>query len=205
MNIIVSYRWVIVIITIAAVVSSLVFSYLKPVSYDTSISFSINRINKQETLEYQYDGYYAIQAADLFSQTVMSWLMTPSVLLEIYEKANIDPHISSIENLTSRFKAKKYSPQNIVVRYKERDYQSAEKIAQAITSIVEDKAVVSNQTSDQKALFEVNGAKPVIVEDKPIIWLNVLIGLVSGLVLSIIAAYIIEYFRRGSVKERSQI
>ena len=74
-----------VIITVLATILSFVFAYFKPVNFDTSISFSINRINKQKTEEYQYDDYYAIQASDLFSQTVMSWFLTPSVLLEIYD------------------------------------------------------------------------------------------------------------------------
>ena len=204
MSIFVKFRWFIIIVTIIALAASLAFSFLKPVYYDTSISFSINRTNEQETSDYQYDGYYAIQASDLFSQTVMSWLLTPSVLLEIYEKANIDPQISSIENLTSRFKTKKYSPQNVVVRYKERDRQTADKIAQAIITVVEEKASAAIQSSDQEAFFEVVGSKPVIVERKPIIWLNILIGLLGGFVVSLLAAYTVEYLRGGEKKEQGE-
>ena len=79
MNVFIKYRWLIVIIAITGLASALVFSILRPAYYDTSLAFSINRINLQTTENYQYDGYYAIQASDLFSQTVMSWMMTPSV------------------------------------------------------------------------------------------------------------------------------
>jgi hypothetical protein len=139
---------------IVGVLSALGFSYMKPITYDTSISFSINRINRQDTAEYQYDGYYAIQASDLFSQTVMSWFMTPSVLLEMYDQAGIDPQIKSLTDLTSRFKTKKYSPQNIVVKFSERDQETATKISAAIVTVVEKKGAIANQTSDQKALLE---------------------------------------------------
>lgn len=200
MNIFRKYRWLIIVITVVGVGSALIFSLVRPVYYDTSLAFSINRINLQETQDYQFDGYYAIQASDLFSQTVMSWLMTPSVLLEIYQKAEIDPQISSLEEISSRFKTKKYSPQNIVIRYKERDHQTADKIAQAISSVIQEKANLANQTSEQKALFEVIGTNPVIVEKKPIIWLNSLIGLISGFIFSLIAAYLIEYLRRGEAR-----
>lgn len=179
-----------------ALTAGVVFSLVKPLEYDTSISFSINRINRQETAEYQYDGYYAIQASDLFSQTVMSWMMTPSVLLEIYERAGIDPMITSIERFTSRFKTKKYSPQNIVIRYSERDNNTADKIAKAIVEIIEEKGNVANQTSDQKAFFEVDGATPVIVEQRANPWLNGGLGLVGGFLISLSAAYIIEYLPR---------
>ncbi len=203
MKIIAKYRWFIIIITVLATVGSLVYSYIKPAYFDTSISFSINRINMQTTEDYQYDGYYAIQASDLFSQTVMSWFMTPSVLLEIYEKANIDPQITSIESFTSRFKTKKYSPQNIVVRYHERDYETADAIATAIIDIVENKAAEANQTSDDKALFEVVSSKPVIVERKPVVWLNTVIGFVAGLLFSVVVAYFVEYWRREERMEAS--
>lgn len=200
MNIFIKYRWLIVIATITGLASALVFSVLRPAYYDTSLAFSINRINLQTTGDYQYDGYYAIQASDLFSQTVMSWMMTPSVLLEIYQKAEIDPQISSLEEISSRFKTRKYSPQNIVVRYKERDHQTADKIAQAITTVVQEKTALANQTSEQKSLFEVAGTSPVIVERKPDIWLNTFIGLISGFIFSLIAAYLIEYLRRSDVQ-----
>ncbi len=204
MNIIVKYRIFIIILTLVAIIAAGGFTYLKPVEHDTSIAFSINRINKQETEDYQYDGYYAIQASDLFSQTVMSWMMTPSVLLEIYERAGIDPQITSTENFISRFKAKKYSPQNVVVRYRERDKQTAQKIADAIIAIVEEKTAAAVQTSDQKAFFEVVGSLPVIVEKKPLLWLNLIIGLVGGLLVSIIAAYTVEYLRGGKSEQTKE-
>ncbi|XOU94740.1 MAG: hypothetical protein ACNFW9_01605 [Candidatus Kerfeldbacteria bacterium] len=204
MNIFKKYRWLIIIITVVAVAGGTIFTIMKPVYYDTSISFSINRLNHQTTGEYQYDGYYAIQASDLFSQTVMSWMLTPSVLLEIYSQAEIDPQITSLEEISSRFKAKKYSPQNIVISYKERDYDTAEKISSAIITIVEAKAKTSNTTTDDEALFDVKGTIPVIVERAPILWLNILISLISGLVISSLAAYIIEYLRKDNIQQENQ-
>lgn len=200
MSIFKKYFWVIILITSVGLISALVFSFVKSAYYDTSISFSINRINQQETPEYQYDGYYSIQASDLFSQTVMSWFLTPSVLLEIYEEAVIDPQISSIEEISSRFKTKKFSPQNIVVRFKEKDNQRAEKLSAAIIKIIQDKSIESNRTSSQKALFEVIGNKPVIVERTPIIWLNSLIGLIAGFIFSVVVVYIIDYLRQEDAR-----
>lgn len=177
-------------------VAALVFTFARPVTYDASISFSINRVNRQDTAEYQYDGYYAIQASDLFSQTVMSWFMTPSVLLEIYDQAKIDPNIQSLTDLSSRFKTKKYSPQNIVVQFAERDQSTAEKISQAIIDTVEQKAAIANQTADQKALFDVQGAKPVIVQHKSVLWLNLLIGAIAGFLVGFGLAYALAFMRR---------
>lgn len=199
------YKFFIIILVIISLVCSYIFVVVKPIEYDTSISFSINRINRQETTEYQYDGYYSIQASDLFSQTVMSWFMTSSVLLEIYDNAKVDPKITSIEKFTSRFKTKKYSAQNIVVRFKERDRETAEKISNSIIKIIEDKSAKANQTSDQKALFEVIGAKPVIVEQRSNLWFTLLLGFIAGLVVSIILIYIFEYFREEKINKVNNV
>lgn len=200
-KIILKYKWFILTITLLAAIFSLVFAYLKPAVFDTSISFSINRINKQKTGEYQYDDYYAIQASDLFSQTVMSWFMTPSVLLEMYDKAGVDPKIKTITSFSSRFKVKKYSPQNIVVRFNERDKPTADKISESIIAVVGQKSAESNKDAESKSLFEVKGAKPVIVESRPSLWLSTLIGFICGLVMSIIIVNLILYFKENRTNQ----
>ncbi|MFC1687808.1 hypothetical protein ACFL0L_04485 [Patescibacteria group bacterium] len=188
-------KLLIIIGTVIITLSSLVFALLAPVKHDTSISFTIDRASREETEDYQFDGYYAIQAADLFSQTVLSWFLTPSILLEIYDQAGIDPEISSIEQLTTRFKAKKYSAQNIVVRFKERDRGTADKISAALTTVVEERASHSNQTSEQKSVFTVTGETPVIVEQSPSVVLTTIIGFVAGLIATILLAYVVSMFR----------
>ncbi len=185
----------IIILTLLLGAASFIFSYYSPTEYKSSISFAVNRINKQETVDYQYDGYYAIQASDLFSQTVVSWFFTPSVLLEIYEKAKVDPHIDTLERFANRFKTKKYSSQNIVVTFKERDQNTAEQISDSIIKTVQERGAALNQTADQKALFEIVGSSPVIVEQKPMIIINTAVGLIVGFFLSIGLVYLIRYFK----------
>jgi capsular polysaccharide biosynthesis protein len=185
-----------IIFPLAVGLAAFLFSYYTPITYDTSISFAINRINKEKTSDYQYDGYYAIQASDLFSQTVVSWLSTPSVLLEIYDNAKIDPQISSIDKFSSRFKTKKYSPQNIVVRFNERDRVTSEKIAKSIQDVLSDKVSKLNQNPENKALFELASSSPVIVEKKPEIILLTIIGLISGFIFALLLTYIINYFKK---------
>lgn len=193
-------RYFMVIFTILVIVVAVLFSYSKQTTYTSSISFAVNRINRQPT-QYYDDSYYGIQAADLFSQTVISWLMTPSVLIEIYDQAGIDPKITTIERFTSRFKAKKYSAQNIVVKFTERDRETSEKISAAIISVMESKAPDLNRSSDNKALFEIVGTKPVIVENKVNIYLVGVIGLVVGFLLSIVLVNVKEYLRDNNKKE----
>jgi len=106
------YKFLIVIAVIAGLAGAW-FAYSRPTQYEGSVSFTINRINTAVTTEYQYDGYYGIKAAELFGQTVVSWLETPSVLLDMYQRAGVEPHITSLSSFTGRFRAKIYSPQTI--------------------------------------------------------------------------------------------
>lgn len=181
--------------TLAVVAVAVIVSALQPVTHTTSLSFSVNRIAAAESEYYEYDGYYAIQAADLFSQTVVSWFMTPSVLLEVYERAGIDPAIGSLDQFTSRFKTRKYSAQNIVVKYTERDPATAQALADAIVSIVETKAGELNKNETREALFEVRGSAPVTVEDHVNWTLTILIGLVVGFIASTAVTTSVRYLR----------
>lgn len=191
------HRWLLIVLTLAVGAAAYLFTALSPTTHKASISFAVNRINKQETAEYQFDGYYAIQASDLFSQTVVSWFYTPSVLLEIFERAGFDPQITSLERFTSRFKTRKYSAQNIVLTFQERERAVTEKIAQAILDIVKERGSSLNQTADRKALFEIVGSKPVIVEQKPPLVLNTVLGLVLGFCFSLAVVYLVRYFKTG--------
>ncbi|MFA6391929.1 MAG: hypothetical protein WCW66_04240 [Patescibacteria group bacterium] len=190
-------RVFIITFTLLVALGAFLVTNYRPVTYASSISFAVNRINKQDTPYYD-DSYFGIQASDLFSQTVISWFLTPSVLLDIYENGDVDPKIESLEKFANRFKTKKYSPQNIVVRFNERDEETANKISQAVILVVEEKAVTINQTADNKALFEIVGEKPVIVKNDPQIILTTIIGFIVGLVLSIVFVYMIRYFKTPS-------
>ena len=188
----------IIIFTVLVVGVSMILLYFKEPVYQSSISFSVNRVNRQTTEYYEYDGYYAISAAELFSQTLMSWFMTPSVLLEIYEQAEVDPQIKSLSSFANRFRARQYASQNIVVSFKEKDQAKATKISNAVVNIVQTKAADLNKTSDQKSIFEVVGSKPVIVEQKLSYWLAGVISLLCGLIVSIILVYLFRYFKEES-------
>lgn len=159
-------RWLILGLTVVATVTAVIVSLGQPTRSGVSESFAINRVNKESTPDYQYDGYYALQAADLFAQTVVSWFSTPSVLKDMYDQAKLDPGIESLNSLAARFKVKKYSAQNIVVRFSESTPARAATLAAAIKTVMEDRAASLNQSSDGKAIFSIVGSQPVIAPVK---------------------------------------
>ncbi len=177
------------------------WSYLRPRHYTTSISFAVNGTTTVQTTEYQYGGYYALQAADLFSQTVVSWFQTPSVLVSIYDRAGIPSHVDTLQNLTARFKTKKYSAQNIVVTYASPTESEGRQIATALAAEISTRTSSLNQVEKDKPQFEVVSGNPVIVLAKPD---PVLIGIASFVVALTLLLFLVPLVEYLSVKPRNE-
>lgn len=188
-------RRLIALIVIVATGVALLVAGTRPERTGVSISFAINRTNREATTQYQYDGYYALQASDLFAQTVVSWFSTPSVLLEVYEQAKLDPAIQSVNSLPSRFSVRKYSSQNIVVKFTETNDDRAAKVAEGLKMVMESKASKLNQTSDGKSLFEIVAGSPVIAPAKPNLGLIAAVTVVLSLAMGMFVAAARHYLR----------
>lgn len=187
-------RLILGIMTVATVVT-VVVAASQPVRQTASISLAVNRINSEATPDYQFDGYYALQAVELFSQTVVSWFDTPSLLHEIYTRAKVDPELESLNGLTNRFRVKRYSPQNIVVRLTERNETRARQLADALPPVLEERADRLNQDPTGKPLFEIVSATPVIAPSRPNILLAAGLALVLGFGLALLVVAGRHYLR----------
>ncbi len=185
----------ILVVTILVGASAFVFTFRRSVVYETSLSLLITRSTSQVTQDYKYDGYYAIKAAELFSDTVKQWLESPEVVVEIYKRAEIDLGLESLRKLRKKFKAYKMSSQYVEVRFKASQKEEAQKISGVIPSVLQSRA--QQLTWDSKDLsFYIKAASPVIVENKPKPLFNGLIGLISGFVLGIFVVFFKEYLRK---------
>ncbi|MFH1366587.1 MAG: Wzz/FepE/Etk N-terminal domain-containing protein [Patescibacteria group bacterium] len=189
------YKFLVIFILLLAGISAFLLSFFKPAVYDASVSFAVNRINREITTQYEYDGYYAIQASDLVSQTVVSWFSTPSVVKEIYAEAGINPDLDSLNEYANLFNTKKYSGQNIGVKFTMAEKSTAEKLALAMIDVISKKVADLNKTADTKALFEAVASPVVIVTNKPKVFLITLIGSTSGLIIGLFLAYFIYYLK----------
>lgn len=189
------YRIIFIVFVIIVTGASYWLSVAQQPKYVTSLSIAVNRIHRQETAQYQYDGYYAIQASDLFSQTILSWFLTPSVLLEVYERANVDPQISSLSALVGRFRARKLSPQNLVVQFTDPNKADAQKIADSIAAVMKKRGSAINQNDQGEPIFEALPALPVIVESKPNVVVNTLAGFAASVIAGIVLLAFVRYLR----------
>ncbi len=136
-----------------------------PPRVKVSLSFTVAQQARQETADYSYDGYYVIRASELISDTLISWLSTPSVIKEVYDAANVPLSDTQAYAAAGRaFRAKKFSSQNVVVTFEAPDTVVAAKLATAASKTLSTRAdgLVTSSTDD--SLFSVTGAEPVIAE-----------------------------------------
>jgi len=184
------HRFLGIAIVVVTVAAAYLWSALQPIRYSTSMSLGVNRANKDATSDYQYDGYYALQAADLFSQTLVSWMQTPSILVEIYRQADLPTDEDSIRGITGRFKTKKVAAQNVVVTYMSPTEEEAERLANAMTKVTSELTKDVNRDANNQSLFELRSATPVIVRAKidP-----VLLGIASVVIGIVLAMFLVPF------------
>ncbi len=164
----------------------------RPAGVEASIAFAVNRINRETTPDFQYDGYYALQASDLYAQTVVSWFSTPAVVRDIYAKANLPTDLGTLGAYAAKFQTKKYSAQNIVVRFTEQDEPTAAKLAAAVIAALRDRTATLNETADRKSLFEIVASDPVIAPRRPPVATVTVLGGLAGVLLGLFLASLRE-------------
>ncbi|NOQ68307.1 hypothetical protein GQ568_02605 [Patescibacteria group bacterium] len=184
----------IIIIGIITAVSAFLFSAMKPAVYETSISLAINKNKTQNTDDFKYDGYYALQTSEMLADTIVEWTKSPTIVNSVYQKAEVNQNFKNIKSYTKKFMAKKMSSQHVEVKFKSDTRENAEKISLAIVEIISDKTKTLEENSGEEIAFSVSSKNPVIVENKPDAFLNLFIGLVSGMILGIFIVFGKRYF-----------
>ncbi|MFH1536630.1 MAG: hypothetical protein ABID45_01435 [Patescibacteria group bacterium] len=185
----------ILIFSVCVALAAFIFAYNQPEKYKASIAFDINMVNRPATDEYQYGSYYDLKGAEIFSQHVISWFLTPSVTAEIYEKAGIDYEVTSYSSFTNRFKAKQYSAQNVVVTFTDVYEPNANKLAKAIVEVVEKKTSTSAKDVENRSQWEARAAKTMIIKSSNPLGIVTALGFISGLIISICLVYLYRYFK----------
>ena len=184
----------ILIITVLTGLFSFIFSVIQPTKYETSLSLLISKNKTQQTDDFKYDGYYALQASEIMADSVEQWLKSPEVVSAVYQRTGINSDFRNIKSYGKKFTAKKMSSQYVEVKFKTATREEAEKISAAIIKIINDKAEALRKNSEREVSFLISGENPVTVENNPDIFLNLFIGLISGLALGIFIVFGKRYF-----------
>lgn len=167
--------------------------YKKPVS---SASFSLTITKEPEQTEkaadfYQYDRFYNLQAVSLFADNIITWLHSPAMVAEIYQKSGLGSE-SQNNTLLSRFFRINHEPDSgvLAVSFQARDKETAQKLTRATKDVL-----VKKVESPFKVAFTVDN----IALEKPNLTNTTVVGLVVGFILGLLLVFFKEYWE-GSGK-----
>jgi len=175
-------------------ISTLIFSGLKEVSCENDMLLLISRSGTQNTADYKYDGYYAVQASDIFADNASQWLASASIASEIYIRAKAESELRSLKDFSKIFKADKLSSQYVRVRYRSKDKETAIDLAHAITDVLQEKADLLSRSSIEQISFKIIYSDPLSIESKSDFLLNGILAIIGGLFLGIFMALGKNYF-----------
>lgn len=170
-----------------------IFSFFAPTIYETSLSIETERKNIQETSDFRYDDYYALKASEMFVDSTAKWFSNPEFITEICKKAEVDISGASLRNLKKKIKANKMSAQYLEIKFKAKTRKESKKISSAISSTIKEKSKNLGWTNAEENIFSIKTSEPIIVEKNPLIFLNTLIGLFSGLFIGILIGFFRKY------------
>jgi capsular polysaccharide biosynthesis protein len=175
---------------------SLIFSLAMPKSYDAVTLLSIHRVNREKTADFQYDNYYAIQAAEYLGNTVVSWLETPETISEIYKKAGRSDQVGDVYAAARKIKPKQISSHLVKVKLNDSDRGRAEGLSRAIGDVLQSKISEIEVTSENKNSFTVDSTKPIVTQkiySPPLVGL---IGFLGGIIVGIGFSFCLEYLKK---------
>jgi len=184
---------ILVVIIILTLGITIYWTAKTPEKYETSFIITV-QANREQSFEYQYSGYYAIQASELFINTIIGWVKSPTFVADIYKRAEIEFDNKKLKTLAKKIYARKVPPQNISLIITDRNKERAEKIANSTIALITEKTNEINQLANSAANFEIVGSKFITIPLKPNLLFNAIITFLVSLIIGLILIFAIEYF-----------
>lgn len=187
------YLAIVLLVVFVIVSATAFFSVMTPQKYQSSASILIQP-TREPTTQYQYGGYYAIQASELFADTILGWLKSSEVMSEIFQDAKIAVTSDNIAALSGQIVARKVPPQNVELQLNDKDQARSKMLMQAIIDVVKNKTDIINKNAGEGSTFTIISSDILTMPIKPSITLNITISIFIGLILGIILVFLREYF-----------
>lgn len=151
-----------------AVIFCMLFTYVLiprlPKHYDVSMDIVTSVPERVPSKEYEFDGYYAMQAVDLFSDTIVGWFKSPGFVAQVFDRAQVQRPSKQLRGLGQVFVVKKVSGQLINVSFRTSSEKEAAKLADSATRVLNDSVENFNKSGDKKVAFSVLVNNPLIAQ-----------------------------------------
>jgi len=177
-----------------AIFLTLIFTLIAQPKYEINFSLLISQTQTQETKEFKYDTYYALEAKDKIGDYLISFLKSPENVNDILNKANFNTKTFKTYDLRTFFRPYKASSQSIGIVFYLKDPSHTKNVANSLLDITNYNLEKTYIGKGADTKFEIKSTNPLVSLKKPRIALSLIVIFVTSFVLSSLAVLIKEYF-----------
>jgi capsular polysaccharide biosynthesis protein len=106
-------------------------------SFEMHWSYVVSLEEREEVgQEYTFDGYYALQATDLFVASLAKWIITPETVVASYQAAGLKVPTKSARSLARIVKADKTAPQIVQVVVSGKNPEEVRRLAMGVQQVM---------------------------------------------------------------------
>lgn len=129
-------RWVVIVVValLAGLLAYGIATRGRP-RYEVHFSYIVSLAQRERAPEYRFDGYYALQATDLFTTTLASWIGAPEVGVAAYAEAGL-PAPADARAISHAIRAQKAAPQLVQVTVREDSEGMAASLAAGLRTVM---------------------------------------------------------------------
>lgn len=181
-------------LAVVGLVAGVGYSLTQPKAWEASTTLYIRRTAPTNlTNVYDYDGYYAQQAAQQYTDTVVGLLKTKDLATRA---AQIASDSASPGTLLEGVRVRKIAPQLVALAVVRPTDSEAKADLAALAQVTAERSAALNDQYGRTYKVEMITGQPLLSEASTNLPLNVLIGLVGGGALGLLLALALEYLRR---------
>ena len=177
------------------ILASFSYFYLKPINYEASLVMNITRSGLQKSDQYKYDDFYRLQADEKFAETLVQWIKSPRIALDIWTASGNNSENLSLRQLSGLFKAEKLSSQVVSVKFSTANPEKAKKMSESIVGIISQETEKLNRDQQEENWFEIVALSPVILISRVNPFWLFLAALTMGIFLGFWIVLVVNYFK----------
>lgn len=141
-----------------------------PGTYSTHFSYMVSMDQKDVTPAFRYDGYYAVSAVALFSETLAGLTTSPEIIVAMFEEADVSIPTLNVLDLGRIILSKKAAPQLVQFSVQDASRVTSEKLATGLKKVIRKKideyntqgiSAVSFQATATDSWTSYNTVKPL--------------------------------------------
>lgn len=135
-----------------------IVSRVKP-QYEVHFSYAVSLEQREQSQEYRFDGFYALQATDLFTATLASWIKAPEIIVKAHEVAGLESPTDPRE-VSRAVRSDKTAPQLVQVTVRHTSKEFSQELAQALQEVIREEVERYHDQGIPELSFAVVATEP---------------------------------------------